>query len=128
MEGACNAALTVLQTIKPEGIIVVTTPQDMVTNIAHHSQDMADAIGTEVIGLVMNMAYVVCPHCPERIDVFGTLTEAPEGGPAQLATRPLVPDWAALADGGRTADAATEEFDALAERVLSEIGVELTDA
>jgi len=122
--GTSDAALTVLQTIQPDGIVVVTTPQDMVTNIAHHAQDMADAIGTKVIGLVMNMAYVMCPHCDERINVFGSATEVPEDGPAQLATLPLVPEWAALADSGRAAETATEKFDALAERVLSEIAAE----
>ncbi len=120
--GTSDAALTVLDSIKPDGVVVVSTPQDMVTNVAHKSQDMAQVIGTNVLGLVMNMAYTTCPHCNERIDLFGPLAEPKQDDLPRLATLPLVADWAAHADAGRSAQVAIDEFDALAEQVLAALG------
>ena len=120
--GTSDAALTVLEKIKPEGIVVVTTPQDMVTNVARRSHDMATTMGTNVFGVVMNMAYVQCPHCDEQIDIFGTVDEAALGGLKQLLTLPLVPEWASLEDAGRGAEVATDEFDSLAAVVVGQLG------
>jgi ATP-binding protein involved in chromosome partitioning len=117
--GTSDAALTVLETLKPEAVVLVTTPQDMVTRIAHRSHDMVKGMGGNVIGLVMNMAYVTCPHCDERIELFGPVSGAADSGLDVLATLPLVPEWAALADTGRAAEMAPAEFDALADAVLA---------
>ncbi|MDO9557679.1 MAG: P-loop NTPase [Coriobacteriia bacterium] len=119
--GTSDAALTVLQTLKPNGIVVVTTPQDMVTNVAKRSQDMALKSEVDVFGLVMNMAYAVCPHCNERIEVFGPVDVAVEGDMPRLATLPLTPSWAALADEGRAGEVATEEFDSMADVLLAKL-------
>lgn len=119
--GTSDAALTVLEKIKPEGIVVVTTPQDMVTNVARRSHDMAITMGTHVLGVVVNMAYVQCPHCDERIDIFGAVDEASLGGLTQLLTLPLVPEWASLEDSGRGAEVAIGEFDALAAGVVERL-------
>jgi len=119
--GTSDAALTVLQTLKPDGIVVVTTPQDMVTNVARRSQDMALKSDVEVFGLVMNMAYAVCPHCDERIEMFGPIDREAEGDMPRLATLPLTPSWAALADEGRSGEVATDDFDAMAETILARL-------
>lgn len=119
--GTSDAALTVLQTLRPDGIVLVTTPQDMVTNVARRSQDMARQSEVDVFGLVMNMAYAVCPHCDERIEVFGPLDTLADADIPRLATLPLVPEWASLADQGRSGEIATDEFDAVAETVLAQL-------
>ncbi|MBN2822105.1 MAG: P-loop NTPase [Coriobacteriia bacterium] len=121
--GTSDAALTVLQTLKPDGIVLVTTPQDMVTNVARRSQDMARQSEVGVFGLVMNMAYAVCPHCDERIEVFGPVDSSKEGDMPRLATLPLSPAWAELADAGRSGEVANEEFDAVAQTILAELKV-----
>lgn len=126
--GTSDAALTVLQKIKPEGAILVTTPQDMVTKIAHRSHNMVQAMGGEVMGLVMNMAYVLCPHCGGKIDAFGPVRSGTDEDLPVLATLPLVPEWAALADSGQAAKVAVPEFDALADKVLACIEDERTTA
>ncbi|MCE5202942.1 MAG: Mrp/NBP35 family ATP-binding protein [Actinomycetia bacterium] len=119
--GTSDAALTVLQTLKPHGVIVVSTPQDMVTKIARRSQDMVRQTGGDVIGLVMNMAYLWCPHCGERIEAFGTNSGGGSDDLPLLATLPLMPEWAALADRGEAAKAASDEFDVLADAVLQHL-------
>lgn len=116
--GTSDAALTVLEQLKPEGVVLVTTPQDLVTRIAHRSHDMVRGMGGNVIGIVMNMAYVVCPHCDQRIEAFGPVHASPDDGLEVLATLPLVPEWAALADAGHAAQIAPTEFDAIADAVL----------
>ena len=120
--GTSDAALTVLDKLKPEGIVLVTTPQDMVTKIAHRSRDMVREMGGNVIGLVMNMAYVVCPDCGQQIDAFGPVRNGTDDLPV-LATLPLDPEWAKLADSGQAAKIAQPEFDAVADAVLAGIGV-----
>jgi Mrp family chromosome partitioning ATPase len=120
--GTSDAALTVLDKLKPEGVVIVSTPQDMVTRIAHRSQDMVQSMGGNVIGLVMNMAYVVCPDCDRRIEAFGPVRPSSDSGLEVLLTLPLVPEWATLADTGHVAEIAPKEFDALADAVLSHMG------
>jgi len=120
--GTSDAALTVLESIKPDGIVVVTTPQDMVTNVARRSHDMALTMGTNVLGVVMNMAYVQCPHCDERIDVFGAVDDEALAGLDRLLTLPLVPEWASLEDAGRAAEVAVDAFDSLAVEVIGRLG------
>ena len=120
--GTSDAALTVLEKLKPEGVVIVSTPQDMVTRIAHRSQDMVQGMGGNVVGLVMNMAYVVCPDCDRRIEAFGPVRPSSDSGLEVLLTLPLVPEWATLADTGRVAEIAPKEFDALADAVLARLG------
>ena len=121
--GTSDAALTVLDKLKPEGVVIVTTPQDMVTKIAHRSHHMVREMGGNVIGLVMNMAFVRCPKCGEQIDTFGSVRSDADAELPVLATLPLVTEWAALADSGQAAKIATDEFDALAEAVLAGLKV-----
>lgn len=119
--GTSDAALTVLDKLKPAGVVIVTTPQDMVTKIAHRSHHMVQEMGGNVIGLVMNMAYVRCPHCGGQIDTFGPVRSEADGDLPVLATLPLVTEWAALADSGQAAKIATEEFDALADAAVASV-------
>lgn len=70
--GTGDVPLTVFQSIKVDGIVVVTTPQELVSMIVEKAVNMANMMKIPVLGIVENMSYVVCPHCGERIDVFGT--------------------------------------------------------
>ena len=69
--GTSDVVLTVFQTIPLDGIIVVTTPQDLVHMIVRKAYNMAKSMRVPVLGIVENMSYVECPHCNERINVFG---------------------------------------------------------
>lgn len=117
--GTSDATLTVLEKVCPDGILLVTTPQDMVMSIARRSHDVAMKEDRDVIGVVMNMAYVPCPHCGEKVEPFGASQKDPGRSLEVVATLPLVAQWAAFADSGYVAKAAREEFDALADTVLA---------
>lgn len=69
--GTGDVPLTVFQSIKLDGIVIVTTPQDLVSMIVGKAVNMAGMMNIPVIGLVENMAYVKCPDCGREINVFG---------------------------------------------------------
>lgn len=69
--GTGDVALTVFQSIPLDGIIVVTTPQDLVSMIVEKAMKMADMMDIPVLGLVENMSYISCPDCGKKISVFG---------------------------------------------------------
>jgi Mrp family chromosome partitioning ATPase len=119
--GTSDAALTVMQSIPLNGILLVTSPQDLAGMVVRKAARMAEHLNMPIIGLVENMAYVTCPKCGERIEVFGPSqavhTAALLGVPV-LARLPLDPELARLCDGGQVEQYTNGEVDALAEKVL----------
>ena len=69
--GTGDVPLTVFQSLPVDGIIIVTTPQDLVTMIVKKAFNMAKMMNIPVLGLVENMSYVLCPDCGRQIKVFG---------------------------------------------------------
>lgn len=69
--GTGDVAFTVFQSIPLSGILIVTSPQDLVSLIVRKAFKMARAMRIPVLGIVENMSYVACPHCGERIRLFG---------------------------------------------------------
>ncbi|MCR5150871.1 MAG: Mrp/NBP35 family ATP-binding protein [Clostridiales bacterium] len=69
--GTGDVALTVFQSLPVDGIVIVTTPQDLVTMIVKKAFNMAKLMNVPVIGLVENMSYAVCPDCGKEINIFG---------------------------------------------------------
>jgi ATP-binding protein involved in chromosome partitioning len=69
--GTGDVQITMLQKFKPDGAIVVSTPQDLALIDATRALDLFNQAGVPVIGLVENMAGYVCPHCGEVSDPFG---------------------------------------------------------
>jgi Mrp family chromosome partitioning ATPase len=69
--GTADVSLTVFQKVKLSAAIMVATPQNLVNLIVEKSAKMADMLSVPLLSLVENMAYVKCPKCGERIDVFG---------------------------------------------------------
>ncbi len=102
--GTGDVPLTVFQSFKIDGIIVVTTPQDLVSMIVEKSVKMANMMNIPVLGVVENMSYAVCPTCSEKLYVFGkgkTEEVAKEYGLSVLAKLPINPDVATLIDQGK---------------------------
>lgn len=101
--GTGDVALTVFQSIPVDGIIVVTSPQDLVSMIVEKAVKMAEMMDVPVLGLVENMAYLECPHCGEQIPVFGqsrTQEIAEAHGLEVLGRIPIDPKLAAACDRG----------------------------
>ena len=69
--GTGDVPLTVYQSIPIDGIIIVSTPQDLVKMIVTKSYNMAKMMNIPVIGIVENMSYAQCPDCGKKIEVFG---------------------------------------------------------
>lgn len=68
--GTADIVLTVMQKIPLSGIVVVTTPHDVVSMVVSKSIAMAQAMQIPIIGLVENMSYLLCPHCGKPIDLL----------------------------------------------------------
>ena len=101
--GTGDVPLTVFQSLPLDGIIIVTTPQDLVSMIVEKAVNMAKLMNIPILGLVENMSYAVCPDCGKHIDIFGKsrLEEtAAKYGIAPLARIPLDSRLTALIDKG----------------------------
>ncbi len=69
--GTGDVPLTVFQSLPIDGIIVVTSPQELVSVIVSKAVNMAKAMNVPIIGMIENYSYVQCPNCDEKIYVFG---------------------------------------------------------
>ncbi len=101
--GTGDVALTVFQTIPLDGIIIVTSPQELVSMIVEKAVNMANMMNIPVLGLVENFAYAVCPDCGKRISVFGEskVTEVAEHYALPvLGQLPIEPTLAHACDKG----------------------------
>jgi len=83
--GTGDAQLSLVQTIDLDGAIMVTTPQQVATGDVRRGVKMFERVNTRVLGIVENMSGMVCPHCDEVVDVFGS------GGGQELAEELGVP-------------------------------------
>ena len=105
--GTGDVALTVFQNIPIDGIVVVTSPQDLVSMIVGKAMKMASLMNIPVLGLVENMSYALCPDCGKKIHVFG---ESHIGEIAEeyhvpvLAQMPINPSLASACDNGTVED------------------------
>jgi Mrp family chromosome partitioning ATPase/predicted Fe-Mo cluster-binding NifX family protein len=70
--GTGDVPLTVFQSLPVDGIIIVTSPQELVSMIVSKAVNMANAMDIPIIGLVENYSYIKCGNCDEKINVFGT--------------------------------------------------------
>ena len=105
--GTGDVALTVFQNIPIDGIVVVTSPQDLVSMIVGKAMKMASLMNIPVLGLVENMSYVLCPDCGKKIHVFGEshISEiAEEYHVPVLAQMPINPALASACDNGTVED------------------------
>lgn len=104
--GTGDVPLTVFQSLPLDGLILVSTPQELVSMIVSKAGNMASMMNVNVLGLVENMAYVKCPHCGEELSLFGddtVLLKTMEEYKIPLLDKiPLVPSVTALVDSGRT--------------------------
>lgn len=101
--GTGDVPLTVFQSIPLDGIVIVSSPQELVSMIVEKAANMAGMMNIPVLGLVENMSYVKCPDCDKQIKVFGDshIEEIAEKfGYELLGKIPLDPKLAKLVDRG----------------------------
>ena len=69
--GTGDVALTVFQSLPVEGVVIVSSPQDLVQMVVGKAVRMAEMMHVPILGLIENMAYITCPHCDEHIEPYG---------------------------------------------------------
>ena len=114
--GTGDVPLTVFQSLPIDGIIIVTSPQELVSMIVTKAANMAKMMNVPILGLVENMSYLSCPDCGKKINVFGESKVekvAKEQGISNFALVPIDPNIASAVDNG-----AIEHYDV---SVLSEL-------
>ena len=102
--GTGDVPLTVFQSLPIDGVVIVTSPQDLVSMIVGKAVNMAKMMHKHIIGLVENYSFLRCPDCGKEISVFGTShleKIAAEYALPVLARLPLDPAVAELSDCGR---------------------------
>lgn len=120
--GTGDVPLTVFQTLPVDGIVVVTSPQDLVSLIVGKAVKMAEMMNIPILGLVENMSWLACPDCGKKIPLFGEshVEEiAAKHGLPVLARMPLDPQLAALADAGAIEQYAGADLDGAAAAVAA---------
>ena len=101
--GTGDVPLTVFQSIPVDGVIIVTSPQDLVKMIVGKAVGMAHLMNIPILGIVENMSYVECPDCGKKINLYGeshTAEAAAEYGLKVLGSLPVDPAIAQSCDSG----------------------------
>ena len=118
--GTGDVPLTVFQSLPVEGIVIVTSPQDLVRMIVTKAFNMAKAMKIPVLGIVENYSYLVCPDCGKKISVFGEshIDEIAASLETEvLGKMPIDPSLASLADGGKFSEQKDTHLDAAVEKL-----------
>ena len=105
--GTVDVALNVFQSIPLDGIVIVASPQELVSMVVEKAVKMAEMMNIPILGLVENMSYLLCPDCGKEIPLFGqgrTQAAADAHHLPLLARMPLDPTLAQLTDAGRIED------------------------
>jgi len=101
--GTGDVPLTVFQSIPVDGIVIVTSPQELVSMIVEKAAKMAELMDINVIGAVENMSYAVCPDCGKKIEIYGKshIEEIADKNNIPVYSRiPFEPNLASLCDKG----------------------------
>lgn len=114
--GTGDVPLTVFQSLPVDGIIIVTTPQDLVTMIVKKAYNMAKMMNIPILGIVENMSYYECPDCGKKHSIFGEskLDEvAQDLDIPVLAKLPIDPKNASLVDKGAIELCDSKQFESI---------------
>ena len=112
--------LSIFQSIPLGGIIIVASPQELVSMVVQKAVKMAQMMNIPIVGLVENMSYITCPDCGKKLYPFGegkTQQAADEYGLPLLARMPIDPELAQLVDQGRIEDFQGSWLDAVADKL-----------
>ncbi|MBQ1411463.1 MAG: Mrp/NBP35 family ATP-binding protein [Oscillospiraceae bacterium] len=111
--GTGDVPLTVFQSLPIDGIILVTTPQDLVSMIVAKAVEMAKLMHLPIIGIVENYAWLTCPDCGKKIEVFGKSHVEEMAAKYELpvlARLPIDPKVAGFMDAGEAESVDTDEL------------------
>lgn len=115
--GTGDVPLTVFQSLPLDGVIIVASPQELVSMIVEKAVKMAQMMNIPILGLVENMSYVKCPDCGKEIKIFGDshMDEIAKNHHIPLLARvPIDPALASLCDAGKIENFKDDYLDAAA--------------
>ena len=118
--GTGDVPLTVFQSLPVDGIVVVTSPQELVSMIVDKAVKMAQMMDIPVLGIVENMSYFKCPDCGNVHYIYGKShvdEKAAEHGIDTVAKLPMDPQVAAKVDAGCAEDLDVSELSAIAQKI-----------
>ena len=119
--GTGDVALSVFQSLPLDGILIVASPQELVSMVVEKAVKMAEMMDVPIVGVVENMSYLLCPDCGREIPLFGqgrTQAAAEAHGLKLLARMPIDPALAQLADQGRMEDLQGQWLSPVVEEIL----------
>jgi len=119
--GTSDAPLTIIQSIPLDGVVLVTSPQELSMMVVKKAMNMAKEMGVPLLGMIENMSYYECPHCGKISYIFGkgiTHKSAEENGIPFLGKIPLDPSLSYLSDSGRTEEYESEHLDKMLGKLL----------
>jgi Mrp family chromosome partitioning ATPase len=122
--GTSDASLTVMQSIPLNGVVLVTSPQDLAGMVVRKAAKMAWQMKVSTVGLMENMSYAICPRCGEQIEVFGpshAMRTANQLGVPLLGQLPLDPELARRCDAGEIEQYAADVFKPIAEKITERL-------
>ena len=114
--GTGDVPLTIFQQYPIDGIIIVTSPQELVSMVVTKSINMAKMMYINTIGIVENMSYIKCPKCAEKVRIFGdgeSKERIEKSGIKVVAELPIDPEVAKLVDKGEIEEYETHDLDEL---------------
>ena len=120
--GTGDVPLTVFQSIPVDGIVIVSSPQELVGMIVEKAVNMASMMDKEVIALVENMSYLKCPDCGKEIKIFGesNIEKIAKKHNIKLTAKlPIDPSIASLVDSGKIEESNVSALDEILEKILS---------
>ena len=122
--GTSDAALTVMQSLPLNGVLLVTSPQDLAGMVVRKAANMALQLGIPIIGLVENMSYIVCPHCSTQIKLFGNSRSEDTARKVRTKVLGHIALDSALSvfcDSGEIEEYFSEAFDSISDSVVHRI-------
>jgi Mrp family chromosome partitioning ATPase len=124
--GTGDVPLTVMQSIPVSGIVMVSTPQSMVSMIVSKAVNMAEKMKVNVLGVIENMSYMTCPECSKRIEIYGegaAKDAAEKTGAKFLGELPLDKELLELTEEGRIElfGKIKEDFKEIVDNIISEL-------
>ena len=122
--GTGDVPLTVFQSLPVDGIVIVTSPQDLVGMIVAKAVNMANMMNSPVLGIVENMSYFKCPDCGKEHAIFGESKVekiAKEYGIAHFARLPMDPVVATMVDAGEVESVSGEHIAPIVDYIEKEI-------
>ncbi|KGP75160.1 DNA-binding protein [Desulfosporosinus sp. Tol-M] len=122
--GTGDVPITVFQTLPVDGVVIVTSPQVLANMVVRKAIKMVRKYQPPIYGLIENMAYVQCPDCTNRIEIFGKpkgQEEAKRNAIPYLGELAIDPLLAELSDAGKIEDYPAPAFDQIAKRLTEQV-------